>query len=274
MRTVLYPGTFNPIHNGHIDLVRRAAGLFDRVVLGVATSPQKNPSVLEVRVNLAREALQSMDNVEVIGFNTLTVDFAREVGASVILKGIRTVTDFEYEFQMLNMNRALSPGLETVFLAPSEEHSYISSTLVRQIAGYGGDVSQFVPPAVAAAIKAGEAISVATNPETTFQGGDGGSIQVEGVIANAAVLHISAATTIEAVITGITDEGFGRSCSGEGVSSGGTELIDEGLGEGTGGGAKDYITLAGISSPIGISAKGTHKQIGEAIAIHITGSRN
>ena len=105
---------------------------------------------------MAREALQSLDNVEVIGFNTLTVDFAREVGASVILKGIRTVTDFEYEFQMLNMNRALSPGLETVFLAPSEEHSYISSTLVRQIAGYGGDVSQFVPPAVAAAIKAGE----------------------------------------------------------------------------------------------------------------------
>ena len=156
MRTVLYPGTFNPIHNGHIDLVRRAAGLFDRVVLGIATSPQKNPSVLEVRVNLAREALKAMDNVEVIGFNTLTVDFAREVGASVILKGIRTVTDFEYEFQMLNMNRALSPRLETVFLAPSEEHSYISSTLVRQIAGYGGDVSQFVPPAVAAAIKAGE----------------------------------------------------------------------------------------------------------------------
>ena len=156
MRTVLYPGTFNPIHNGHIDLVRRAAGLFDRVVLGIATSPQKNPSVLEVRVNLAREALKAMDNVEVMGFNTLTVDFAREVGASVILKGIRTVTDFEYEFQMLNMNRALSPGLETVFLAPSEERSYISSTLVRQIAGYGGDISQFVPPAVAAAIKAGE----------------------------------------------------------------------------------------------------------------------
>ena len=156
MKTVLYPGTFNPIHNGHIDLVRRAAGLFDRVVLGIATSPQKNPSVSEVRVNLAREALKAMDNVEVIGFNTLTVDFAREVGASVILKGIRTVTDFEYEFQMLNMNRALSPGLETVFLAPSEELSYISSTLVRQIAGYGGDISQFVPPAVAAAIEAGE----------------------------------------------------------------------------------------------------------------------
>ena len=156
MRTVLYPGTFNPIHNGHVDLVRRAAGLFDRVVLGIATSPQKNPSVLQTRVNLAKEALAAMPNVEVIGFNTLTVDFAREVGASVILKGIRTVTDFEYEFQMLNMNRALSPGLETIFLAPSEEHSYISSTLVRQIAGYGGDISQFVPAAVEAAIRNGD----------------------------------------------------------------------------------------------------------------------
>jgi pantetheine-phosphate adenylyltransferase len=156
MRTVLYPGTFNPIHNGHVDLVRRAAGLFDRVVLGIATSPQKNPSVLQTRVNLAKEALAAMPNVEVIGFNTLTVDFAREVGASVILKGIRTVTDFEYEFQMLNMNRALSPGLETIFLAPSEEHSYISSTLVRQIASYGGDISQFVPAAVEAAIRNGD----------------------------------------------------------------------------------------------------------------------
>lgn len=156
MRTVLYPGTFNPIHNGHVDLVRRAAGLFDRVVLGIATSPQKNPSVLQTRVNLAKEALAAMPNVEVIGFNTLTVDFAREVGASVILKGIRTVTDFEYEFQMLNMNRALSPELETIFLAPSEEHSYISSTLIRQIASYGGDISQFVPAAVEAAIRNGD----------------------------------------------------------------------------------------------------------------------
>lgn len=148
MTTVLYPGTFNPIHNGHADLVERAAKIFDRVVLGIATSPHKSPSVLELRVNLAKEALGHIKNVEVVGFNTLTVEFAKEVGAEVILKGIRTVTDFEYEFQMLNMNRVLQPGLETVFLAPSEEFSYISSTLVRQIAGYGGDVSKFVHPSV------------------------------------------------------------------------------------------------------------------------------
>ena len=155
MSTVLYPGTFNPIHNGHADLVQRASLLFERVVLGIATSPQKDPSVLELRVELAEKALAHLSNVEVRGFNTLTVDFAKEVGAGVILKGIRTVTDFEYEFQMLNMNRVLAPGLETVFLAPSEEYSYISSTLVRQIASYQGDVSSFVHPAVAEAIAEG-----------------------------------------------------------------------------------------------------------------------
>ncbi|MDA9063930.1 pantetheine-phosphate adenylyltransferase [Pseudomonadales bacterium] len=156
MTTVLYPGTFNPIHNGHADLVERAAEIFDNVILGIATSPHKSPSILEVRVNLAREALAHVSNVEVIGFNTLTVDFAKEVGAEVILKGIRTVTDFEYEFQMLSMNRILQPGLETVFLAPSEEFSYISSTLVRQIASYGGDISRFVHPSVAKALSNGE----------------------------------------------------------------------------------------------------------------------
>ena len=155
MSTVLYPGTFNPIHNGHADLGQRASLLFDRVVLGIATSPQKDPSVLELRVELAEKALAHLSNVEVRGFNTLTVDFAKEVGAGVILKGIRTVTDFEYEFQMLNMNRVLAPGLETIFLAPSEEYSYISSTLVRQIASYRGDVSSFVHPAVAEAIAEG-----------------------------------------------------------------------------------------------------------------------
>jgi pantetheine-phosphate adenylyltransferase len=155
MSTVLYPGTFNPIHNGHADLVQRASILFDRVVLGIATSPQKDPSVLALRVELAEKALAHLSNVEVRGFNTLTVDFAKEVGAGVILKGIRTVTDFEYEFQMLNMNRVLAPGLETIFLAPSEAYSYISSTLVRQIASYQGDVSNFVHPAVAEAIAEG-----------------------------------------------------------------------------------------------------------------------
>jgi len=152
MTTVLYPGTFNPIHNGHVDLVERAGTLFDNVVLGIATSPHKSPSELELRVNLAKLALSHVDNVEVRGFNTLTVEFAKEVGATVILKGIRTVTDFDYEFQMLSMNRALQPEIETVFLAPSEENSYISSSLVRQIAGYGGDISNFVHPAVKEAL--------------------------------------------------------------------------------------------------------------------------
>ena len=156
MTTVLYPGTFNPIHNGHADLVERAANLFDNVVLGIATSPHKSPSELTVRVNLAQEVLSHINNVEVVGFNTLTVDFAKEIGASVILKGIRTVTDFDYEFQMLNMNRALQPSIETIFLAPSEENSYISSSLVRQIAGYGGDITQFVHPSVAKALKNNE----------------------------------------------------------------------------------------------------------------------
>lgn len=156
MSTVLYPGTFNPIHNGHADLVERAAKIFERVIVGIATSPHKSPSELELRVNLASEALDHVKNVDVKGFNVLTVDFAKEIGASVILKGIRTVTDFEYEFQMLSMNRALQPGLETVFLAPSEEFSYISSTLVRQIASYGGDVSQFVHPSVAKALSNGD----------------------------------------------------------------------------------------------------------------------
>jgi len=156
MSTVLYPGTFNPIHNGHTDLVERATTLFGKVILGIATSPQKSPSILELRIDLAKQALSHIKNVEVVGFNTLTVEFAKEIGADVILKGIRTVTDFEFEFQMLNMNRALQPGLETIFLAPSEEFSYISSTLVRQIAAYDGDISQFVHPAVAKALADGD----------------------------------------------------------------------------------------------------------------------
>lgn len=158
MSTVLYPGTFNPIHNGHADLVERAARIFDRIVLGIATSPQKSPSILALRVKLAEAALAHIDNVEVTGFTNLTVDFAKDVGAQVILKGIRTMTDFEYEFQMLNMNRALQPGMETVFLAPSEEFSYISSTLVRQIASYGGDISKFVHPTVAEALRNGDIV--------------------------------------------------------------------------------------------------------------------
>ena len=149
MTTAIYPGTFNPIHNGNTDLIQRAAGIFDHIVVAVATSPQKEPSDLDIRVKLACEVLAHIDNAEVCGFNILTVDFARQKGATVILKGIRTVTDFEFEFQQLSMNRALQPGLETVFLAPSEQCSYISSTLVRQINSYGGDIKQFVHPSVA-----------------------------------------------------------------------------------------------------------------------------
>ena len=155
MRTALYPGTFNPMHNGHVDLVERAIKRFDRVVVGIATSPHKNPSELGTRVELAERALSHISGVEVAGFNVLTVDYALEIGATAILKGIRTVTDFEYEFQMLNMNRALVPELETIFLATSEEFSYISSSLVRQIAGYGGDVAKFVCPEVANALRDG-----------------------------------------------------------------------------------------------------------------------
>jgi pantetheine-phosphate adenylyltransferase len=156
MSTVLYPGTFNPIHNGHVDLVQRASHIFDEVVLGIATSPHKSPSILELRVRLAESALAHIDNVEVRGFTSLTVEFAKEVGAEVILKGIRTMSDFEYEFQMLSMNRALQPDVETMFLAPSEKFSYISSTLVRQISSYGGDITQFVHPDIAQALENGE----------------------------------------------------------------------------------------------------------------------
>ena len=156
MTTVLYPGTFNPIHNGHIDLIERAALLFDKIILGIATSPHKKPTNLNLRVDLARTVLSHLSNVEVQGFNTLTVDFAKKMGAKIILKGIRTVTDFEYEFQMLGMNRVLQPGLETVFLAPSDRYSYISSTLVRQIASYGGNISEFVPLPVANALNKGD----------------------------------------------------------------------------------------------------------------------
>lgn len=149
MNTVLYPGTFDPITRGHMDLVGRAARLFDRVVVAVAASPKKNPAFsLEQRVELAREVLSQYDNVEVVGFSTLLAHFSREVGANVLLRGLRAVSDFEYEFQLANMNRQLAPEVESLFLTPSEKYSYISSTLVREIASLGGDVSKFVHPAV------------------------------------------------------------------------------------------------------------------------------
>ena len=153
MSTVVYPGTFNPITVGHIDLVRRARKLFDHVIVAIGTSQQKDPKThLAERIALCREALAEIDGVEVDGFNKLLVDYVQERDARFILRGLRTVADFEYEFQMVDMNRRLAPEIEYVFLAPSENCSFISSTLVREIAAYGGDVSQFVHPAVARAL--------------------------------------------------------------------------------------------------------------------------
>ena len=154
-RTVIYPGTFDPITNGHTDLVQRAAKLFDRVVVAIARGGQSKGPVfsLEERVALVTEVFAGQDNIEVLGFDILLVDFAREQGANVILRGLRAVSDFEYEFQLASMNRHLSPQIETLFLTPAEEYSYISSSLVREVAVLGGDVTSFVPPNVAAALR-------------------------------------------------------------------------------------------------------------------------
>ncbi len=143
--TAVYPGTFDPITNGHSDLIQRAARLFERVIVAVAANPSKRPMFdLNQRVGLAREVLAPMENVEVCGFDTLLIDFTRERGASVIVRGLRAVSDFEYEFQLASMNRRLAPDVETMFLTPDEKYAYISSSLVREIAALGGDVSPFV----------------------------------------------------------------------------------------------------------------------------------
>jgi pantetheine-phosphate adenylyltransferase len=154
MNTVaVYPGTFDPITNGHTDLVRRAAELFDRIVLGVAANPNKTPFFsLDERVALAKTALNDIGGVEVCGFSGLLVNFARKHGARAVLRGLRAVSDFEFEFQMAGMNRRLDPGLESLFLTPAEEYAFVSSSLVREIALLGGDISTFVDPAVAAAL--------------------------------------------------------------------------------------------------------------------------
>ena len=153
-RIAVYPGTFDPITNGHVDLVDRAAKLFDRLVIGVAESPGKGPALpLPLRVELARDALARHPHVEVRGFNGLLAHFVSEVGAGVLLRGLRAVSDFEYEFQLASMNRHLIPEVETLFLTPAEQYGFISSSLVREIARLGGDVSGFVPPAVASALQ-------------------------------------------------------------------------------------------------------------------------
>jgi pantetheine-phosphate adenylyltransferase len=152
-QVVLYPGTFDPPTNGHADLVRRAAVVFDRVVVAVAGDTFKAPLFpLEQRVDLTRRIFAGMHNVEVVGFRGLTVTFAQERNIPLILRGLRAVSDFEFEFQLATMNRRVDPRLETVFLTPEEQYSFISSSLVREIARLGGDVSQFVHPIVARAL--------------------------------------------------------------------------------------------------------------------------
>ncbi|MBV2122609.1 MAG: pantetheine-phosphate adenylyltransferase [Candidatus Thiodiazotropha taylori] len=149
MIRAVYPGTFDPITNGHSDLVRRASELFDHVILAIAKNPGKNPAFdLEQRLSLAHTVLGGIENVEILAFDTLLVDFVRECEANVILRGLRAVSDFEYEFQLAGMNRRLSPDIETLFLTPAEQFAFISSGLVREIAALGGDVSEFTHPAV------------------------------------------------------------------------------------------------------------------------------
>jgi len=152
-RIVVYPGTFDPITLGHMDLIERGLRQFDKLIVAVAASPKKKPLfTLENRVALAKEVTEGMGNVEVIGFSNLLVDFAREQGAKAILRGLRVVSDFEYEFQLANMNRVLAPDLESLFLTPSEQYSFISSTFVREISFLKGDVSKMVHPKVEAAL--------------------------------------------------------------------------------------------------------------------------
>ena len=153
MRTIVYPGTFDPITNGHIDLAQRAAKLFDKVIVAIATSEKKKPLfAIEKRIALAEQVLGHIDNVEVRGFDYLLVNFVNDCGACAVMRGLRAVSDFEYEFQLANMNRALSPNIESIFLTPAEHLSYISSSLVREISSLGGEVNKFVPAPVAQAL--------------------------------------------------------------------------------------------------------------------------
>jgi pantetheine-phosphate adenylyltransferase len=155
MIKAVYPGTFDPLTRGHEDLVRRASTLFGAVILAIADSKAKRPFFsLEDRIAMAREVLGDVKNVQVLGFSGLLTDFVRKQDARVVLRGLRAVSDFEYEFQLAGMNRNLYPEMETVFLTPSEQHMFISATLVREIAALGGDVSKFVHPLIEKKLKA------------------------------------------------------------------------------------------------------------------------
>ena len=155
-KSVIYPGTFDPLTNGHVDLVERAVRLFDHVIVAVAGNPSSSKKplfTLDERVDLAKQVLAHLPNVEVVGFTGLLVEYAYQRGADALLRGLRAVSDFEYEFQLANMNRRLHPKLESIFLTPAEQYSFISSTLVREIAVLNGDVSPFVHPIIANALK-------------------------------------------------------------------------------------------------------------------------
>jgi len=144
-RIAVYPGTFDPITNGHTDLVSRAARVFPKVIIAIAESPHKKPLFsLEERISLSQNQMAHLENVEVVGFSNLLVEFVQQIGASVIIRGLRAVSDFEYEFQLASMNRHLAPAVETLFLTPDEDYSFISSSLVKEIARLNGDVSEFV----------------------------------------------------------------------------------------------------------------------------------
>jgi pantetheine-phosphate adenylyltransferase len=150
MRTALYPGTFDPITNGHLDLIKRASRIFDHLIVAVADNPAKETLLSrEERIFLLETSVKTLKNVEVKHFSGLTVEYARKLKVTAIIRGLRVFSDFEYEFQMALMNRKLEPEVETVFLVPSEQYTYVSSSLIKDIATFGGDVSRFVPPPVA-----------------------------------------------------------------------------------------------------------------------------
>jgi pantetheine-phosphate adenylyltransferase len=154
MSIAIYPGTFDPITSGHSDLVRRANTLFDQVIVAIAANPKKNPLFsLDERTDMAQQVLSQNENVTILPFDSLLVDFANKQGANIILRGLRAVSDFEYEFQLAGMNRRLAPGIETLFLTPDEKFTYISSGLIREIAALGGNISEFVDPVVETALK-------------------------------------------------------------------------------------------------------------------------
>lgn len=152
-RIAIYPGSFDPITNGHMDLVRRTSNLFSKVYFAIGVNSRKKPFfTLEERIQLSEHVLEGIPNVEVVGFESLVVDFAQEVGASVIIRGLRAVSDYEFELQMANTNRRLNSSIDTVFLTPDESHSFVSSTLVKEVARYRGDVSSFCHPIVEEAL--------------------------------------------------------------------------------------------------------------------------